>query len=220
MSQLVKKAVVALSGGLDSTTVLGIAKDQGYSVYALSFDYGQRHKSELNAAITIAKKAKVAEHKIVTLDLTTFGGSALTDNNIDVPDYQEGSDIPITYVPARNTIFLSYAMAYAEVNNIRDIFFGASAVDYSGYRDCRPEYFAAFNNMAKLAADIAVHTPLISLSKAETIALGMKLGVDYADTVSCYQLTTDGRACGKCDSCTLRKKGFADAGLEDVTLYL
>ncbi len=220
MQNSLKKAVVLLSGGLDSTTVTAMVQEQGYAVYALSFAYGQRHSAELDAAKLIAKQMAVVEHKIITLDLTTFGGSALTDSSIEVPDHEDTDAVPITYVPARNTIFLSYAMAYAEVNNINDIFIGASAVDYSGYPDCRPEYFDAFNTMSQLASKVNIHTPLINLSKAETLQIGAKLGVDYALTVSCYQLDDDRRACGRCDSCALRKKGFADAGLDDVTSYI
>jgi 7-cyano-7-deazaguanine synthase len=220
MKKFPKKAVVLFSGGLDSTTVLALAKEQGFAVYALSFDYGQRHKAELDAARKIAQAMGVVEHKVVKFDLTCFGGSALTDTAIEVPDYQETLDVPITYVPARNTIFQSYAMAYAEVLGAHDIFIGASAVDYSGYPDCRPEYFAAFNKMAQLATKATVHTPLINLSKAETVKMGVKLGVNYSQSVSCYRLSDDGLACGRCDSCVLRKKGFAEAGVEDPTGYV
>lgn len=211
-----QKAVVLLSGGLDSATVAAMACDQGYAVYALSFDYGQRHSVELTAAKRVVAHLNLAEHKIITLDLTTFGGSALTDSSIDVPDYTGDAEIPVTYVPARNTIFLSYAMAYAEVLGAEDIFIGASSVDYSGYPDCRPEYFEAFNGMSKLATGASIHTPLINLSKAETIQIGQKLGVDYSLTVSCYRANEKGEGCGTCDSCVLREKGFTEAN--DLTI--
>lgn len=220
-----KKAVVLLSGGLDSTTVLAVAKSKGYECYALSFDYGQRHDVELKAAAHIASDMVVMEHKVLHLDINQFGGSALTDMAIDVPDFP-GEGIPVTYVPARNTIFLSMALAYAEVLGAMDIFIGVNAVDYSGYPDCRPEYIQAFQQMANLATRAAVegepvtiHAPLIDLTKAEIIKLGQSLGVDYALTVSCYSADSGGKACGHCDSCRLRKQGFIDAGLEDPTLY-
>lgn len=221
-----KRAVVLFSGGLDSTTCLAYAKSQGFVPYALSFDYGQRHQAELNAATKIAAHFN-AEHKIVKLAINQFGGSALTDAAIAVPDYDESNtSIPITYVPARNTIFLSIALAFAEVLGAHDIFIGVSHVDYSGYPDCRPEFIAAFQRLANLATKagiehkgIKIHTPLIELSKADTIKLGHKLGVDYAMTVSCYQASSEGMACGKCDSCRLRKKGFIDANLPDTTVY-
>lgn len=221
-----KKAVILFSGGLDSTTCLAVAKSQGYACYALSFNYGQRHAAELNAAKKIAEKLNIT-HQIFNLDISQFGGSALTDENIVVPDYDANSaSIPVTYVPARNTIFLSIALAYAEVIGAKDIFVGVSSVDYSGYPDCRPEYMTAFQQVANLATKmgveeggITIHTPLIYLSKAETIQLGHSVNVDYALTVSCYQATDDGLACGKCDSCGLRKKGFSDAGLMDETRY-
>lgn len=221
-----KKAVILFSGGLDSTTCLAYAKSNGFDCYALSFDYGQRHRAELNAAKKIAAHFS-ATHKMFNLDINQFGGSALTDNQINVPDYDSTSKtIPITYVPARNTIFLSVALAWAEVVGAKDIFIGVSHVDYSGYPDCRPEYIKAFQQLANLATKLGVneggiqiHTPLIDLSKADTIKLGASLGVDYGMTVSCYQADEQGRACGKCDSCMLRKKGFAEAGVADVTLY-
>lgn len=220
-----KKAVILFSGGLDSTTCLAYAKSQGYDCYALSFNYGQRHHAELNAAKTIAKHFK-ANHKIFNLEINQFGGSALTDLEIDVPNYDAKNTIPITYVPARNTIFLSVALAWAEVLNAKDIFIGVSHVDYSGYPDCRPEFIQAFNKLANLATKfgteeggVTIHTPLIDLSKAETIQLGIKHGVDYSMTVSCYQANDYGHACGKCDSCALRRKGFIEAELPDSTLY-
>ncbi len=221
-----KNAVILLSGGLDSTTCLAYAKSYGFNCHALSFNYGQKSIAELNAAKKIAAYFD-ASHKIFDLDIQQFKHSALTDEDIAVPDFRENnSSIPATYVPARNTIFLSIALAYAEVLDAKDIFIGVSAVDYSGYPDCRPEYIAAFQAMATLATKmgveeggIRIHTPLIHLSKAETIQLGHKLGVDYAMTVTCYQATADGYACGKCDSCMLRKKGFAQAAVNDVTNY-
>ena len=220
-----KKAVVLLSGGLDSSTVLAIAISEGYQCYALSFDYGQRHDVELLAAARIAEKSGVVEHKILKLDLTQFGGSALTDKSIDVPQFpSEG--IPVTYVPARNTIFLAMSLAWAEVVGADDIFIGVNAVDYSGYPDCRPEYIEAFQKMANLATKTAVegrsiriHTPLIDLTKADIIKKGHLLGVDYAQTVSCYSADTEGRACGVCDSCRLRQQGFEQASVVDPTLY-
>jgi len=220
-------AVVLFSGGLDSTTCLALAKDKGFDCHALSFNYSQRHASELKAAQAIAARHD-AKHHIFPLDLGLFGGSALTDNAVAVPDYDaESNDIPITYVPARNTIFLSLALALAEVVDAQDIFLGVSAVDYSGYPDCRPEYIEAFTNMANLATKSAIdghpvkiHTPLVHLNKAETIRLGMGLGIDYAQTVSCYQADVQGRACGACDSCFLRKKGFSEANVADPTVYI
>lgn len=222
-----KKAMVLLSGGLDSATVLAIAREQDYQCYALSFNYGQRHVTELHAASKIAKALNACEHKIIRLDLTQIGGSALTDDNIDVPELPTvGVGIPVTYVPARNTIFLSYALAWAEVLGINNIFIGINAVDYSGYPDCRPEYIRAFEQMADLATRSAVeglrltiHTPLIHLNKAEIIQRGQQLGVDYALTISCYQVTSDGIACGVCDSCRFRKTGFKEAGIPDPTCY-
>ncbi len=219
------KAVILLSGGLDSATTMAIAKHQGYECFALSFNYGQRHAAELSAAAKIAEAFAIAEHKTIDLDLTQIGGSALTDNTIDVPELPtEG--IPVTYVPARNTIFLSYALAWAEVLNINDIFIGVNAVDYSGYPDCRPDYIDAFERMANLATRsgvegtrLTLHTPLIDLSKAEIIQQGTKLGVDYALTISCYQIDVHGNACGMCDSCRFRKEGFVNAGIPDPTRY-
>jgi 7-cyano-7-deazaguanine synthase len=225
-----KRAVVLLSGGLDSATVLAIAREQGYATYALSFDYGQRHKVELNAAKRVAAAFGVVEHRILNFDLTQWGGSALTDTSIDVPT-TETSGIPITYVPARNTIFLSLALAWAETLNAPNIFAGMNAVDYSGYPDCRPEYVAAFQTMARLATragvevhddceSLNIHTPIIQLTKADIVKEGVRLGVDYAMTVSCYQADADGRACGLCDSCRLRREGFAAAGMVDPTRYV
>ncbi|MBB3168854.1 7-cyano-7-deazaguanine synthase QueC [Simiduia aestuariiviva] len=220
-----KRAVVLVSGGLDSTTVVAMAQAQGYEVYALSFDYGQRHRAELHAAERTAKAMKVAMHKVVQLDLRTIGGSALTDNDIDVPE-QESEGIPVTYVPARNTVFLSIALGWAEVLGSLDIFIGVNAVDYSGYPDCRPEFIAAYEAMANLATkagvegrQLRIHTPLIDLSKADIVKRGTELGVDYRLTVSCYQATESGAACGKCDSCRLRRAGFEAAGLPDATIY-
>jgi len=219
------KAVILLSGGLDSVTALAMAKDQGYECYALSFNYGQRHAAELNAAAKVVNAFNVIEHKTIDLDLTQIGGSALTDNNIDVPE-SATDGIPVTYVPARNTIFLSYALAWAEVLEINNIFIGVNAVDYSGYPDCRPEYIQAFERMANLATKsgvegtkLTIHTPLIDLSKADIIQQGNKLNVDYALTISCYQVDENGGACGVCDSCRFRKEGFENAGIPDPTLY-
>ncbi len=221
-----KKCVVLLSGGLDSTTVLAIAKSQKYDCYALSFDYGQKQKAELNAAQYNAKKFGVKKHQTIKLNLNDFGGSALTDKNIEVPDFKESEDIPITYVPARNTIFLSYALAFAEVIGASDIFIGVNSVDYSGYPDCRPEYIDAFQTMANLATKsaieghkITIQTPLIALDKSQIISTGLELGVDYENTISCYQADEEGRACGRCDACYLRKKGFAKLKLSDPTIY-
>jgi len=219
-------AVVLLSGGLDSATVLAIARAADYECYCLSIDYGQRHRAELAAAARVARALGAREHRVTTLDLTAFGGSALTDASIAVPTSGIAAGIPVTYVPARNTILLSLALAWAEVLGARDIFFGANAVDYSGYPDCRPEYMRAFEAMANLATKAAVeggrltlHTPIISYSKAEIIRRGRALGVDYALTVSCYQADAEGRACGVCDSCRLRKAGFESAGVADPTHY-
>ncbi|MBI5006943.1 MAG: 7-cyano-7-deazaguanine synthase QueC [Nitrosomonadales bacterium] len=220
-----KRAVVLLSGGLDSATVLALARAQDFECYALSVDYGQRHHAELAAAQGVARELGAREHRVINIDLTAFGGSALTDANIAVPE-QASSGIPITYVPARNTIMLSLALAWAEVLKAQDIFFGVNAVDYSGYPDCRPEYVAAFERMANLATQAAVegkplalHAPLLHLSKAEIIREGVRLGLDYAITVSCYQADEQGRACGRCDSCRLRREGFAAAGVPDPTRY-
>ena len=219
------KAVVLLSGGLDSATILAMAMEQGFTCYTLSFNYGQRHTAELNAAKKVADAMKVAVHKTIDLDLTQIGGSALTDKNIAVPQ-SPSAGIPITYVPARNTIFLSYALAWAEVLGISDIFIGVNAVDYSGYPDCRPEYIAAFENTARLATKAGVegkpfriHTPLIQMSKAEIIRKGTELGVDFSLTVSCYQADAQGHACGVCDSCRFRIDGFTAAGIPDPTRY-
>ena len=221
------KAVVLLYGGLDSATVLAIARKDGYECHCLSVDYGQRHRAELDAAARVARALGAFEHKVARFDLTTFGGSALTDKNIALPLTGVKDGIPVTYVPARNTIMLALALAWAEVLAARHIFFGANAVDYSGYPDCRPEYMRAFEAMANLATKAAVegnqiklHTPIIDLAKADIIRRGRGLGVDYALTVSCYQADDGGRACGVCDSCRLRKDGFAAADLVDPTRYL
>lgn len=227
---MTKRAVVLLSGGLDSATITAIAKDQGFEVYALSFSYGQRHSSELNAAHRVAADASVSDHKVVPIDLRAFGGSALTAD-IDVPKHDDandmGSDIPITYVPARNTIFLSFALAWAEVLRASDVFIGVNALDYSGYPDCRPEFIEAYQAMARIAtkagiegeAELAIHAPLIDLTKGQIVQRGLELGVDYGITVSCYDADESGAACGRCDSCHLRRKGFEDAGVADPTRY-
>lgn len=226
-----RPAIVLLSGGLDSTTVLAIAKDQGFTPYALSFRYGQRHSIELEAAQRVAQTQGVARHVTADIDLRVFGGSALT-SDIEVPkhetleDVEEGG-VPITYVPARNTIFLSFALAFAETVGASDIFTGVTAVDYSGYPDCRPEYMEAFATMANLAtragvegtSKITLHSPLIALSKADIVREGLRLGVDYSLTSSCYDPDEQGRACGKCDTCLLRLKGFAEAGVKDPVRY-
>lgn len=224
MPDSARPAVVLLSGGLDSATTLAIARAAGFSSYCLSFDYGQRHRAELDAAARVAAALGAAEHRVLKLDLGQFGGSALTDSNIAVPVDGVQPGIPVTYVPARNTIMLSLALAWAETLGSRDIFVGVNAVDYSGYPDCRPEYIAAFETMANLATRAGVegerltlHAPLIDLSKAEIIRRGTALGVDYALTVSCYQADAEGRACGVCDSCRLRHEGFVAAGLADPT---
>lgn len=220
-----KKAVILLSGGLDSATTLAIARSEAYDCYALSLDYGQRHRAELQAAAAVAQSLGASAHRVVKLDLSIFGGSALTDSSIAVPT-SPGIGIPVTYVPARNTIMLSLALAWMEVLAASDIFIGANAVDYSGYPDCRPEYIAAFERMANLALKSAVEgeavgilAPLIALSKADIIRRGIELGVDYSQTVSCYQADEAGRACGRCDSCRLRRQGFAAAGVPDPTRY-
>ncbi|MFI3218105.1 MAG: 7-cyano-7-deazaguanine synthase QueC [Methylococcales bacterium] len=220
-----KKAIILLSGGLDSITVLALAKQQGFKCYALSFDYGQRHNAELIAAAQIATDYQVEDHKIIKLGLGSIGGSALTDEHIAVPHTLQ-TGIPVTYVPARNTIFLSFALGWAEVLHLHDIFIGVNAVDYSGYPDCRPEFIESFQKLANLATKagvegthFSIHTPLIHLSKAEIIKTGIALGVNYQRTVSCYSADTQGRACGECDACRLRKTGFLDAGLPDVTRY-
>ena len=221
-----KKAVILLSGGLDSATCLAMAKASGFACYALSFAYGQRHDAELIAAQTIAHHQGALDHRLVTLDIGQFGGSALTDTSIDVPEYQAHGSIPVTYVPARNTVFLAIALSYAEAMGAQDIFIGANAVDYSGYPDCRPEYIQAFQDMANLAtkasidgSKFTIHTPLMALSKAQIIQEGTKLGLDYGLTVSCYQLTDDGLACGRCASCHLRQQGFEQAHISDPTRY-
>ena len=222
-----RKAVVLLSGGLDSATVLAIARADGYACYALSVDYGQRHGAELAAAARVAGALGAVAHKVVRIDLAAFGGSALTDSSIAVPTggVQAGA-IPVTYVPARNTILLALSLAWAEVLDAQHIFFGANAVDYSGYPDCRPEFVQSFERLANLATKAAVegrpltvHTPIISLTKADIVRRGAALGVDYALTVSCYQADAEGRACGACDACRLRRAGFAEAGLADPTRY-
>jgi 7-cyano-7-deazaguanine synthase len=221
-----KNAVVLLSGGLDSTTTLAYAKDQGFNCYCISFDYGQRHVHELDAARKIAKSFGCAEHFVFKLGISEFGNSALTDTNIAVPTGGVGTAIPVTYVPARNITFLSIALGYAEVKKANDIFIGVSSLDYSNYPDCRPEFIAAFEKAANLATKVGVESglikinaPIINLTKAQTIELGLKLGVDYSETVSCYQLTDTGLACGVCDSCRLRKKGFEDLNMADPTRY-
>jgi 7-cyano-7-deazaguanine synthase len=220
-----EKAVVLLSGGLDSATALAIARDSGYDCYALSLSYGQRHVAELAAAKRVASAIGVTRHLVLPMALDLIGGSALTDNSIDVPE-KESPGIPVTYVPARNTIFLALALGWAEVLQADDLFIGVNALDYSGYPDCRPEFIEAFENMANLATKRAVegqrvqiHAPLIRLTKAEIIRRGIELGVDYGDTVSCYQADEEGRACGLCDSCRLRRRGFEEAGIEDPTRY-
>jgi len=221
-----RKAIILLSGGLDSTTCLAIAQSQDFECYALSFSYGQKHSSELEAAKKIAEHAKVKLHKIIDLDIGSFGGSALTDDAIDVPE-TEGEGIPVTYVPARNTVFLSVALAWAEVLEADAIFAGVNAVDYSGYPDCRPEYIEAFQKMADLATKagiegkgVKLETPLINLTKVDIIKKGIELGVDYSKTVSCYQADKNGFACGVCDSCRIRKSAFESAINRDPTRYI
>jgi len=221
-----KPAVVLLSGGLDSITVLALAQQQGYRCHALSFNYGQRHNAELAAAQAIAEHYQVAAHKVLNLGLDSFGGSALTDANIAVPESPQ-TGIPVTYVPARNTIFLAYALGWAEVLQARDVFIGVNAVDFSGYPDCRPDFIQAFQTMANLATKagvegetISIHAPLINLSKAQIIQQGVSLGIDYAMTVSCYAADLHGRACGRCDACRLRAEGFNQAGIADPTRYV
>ena len=224
-----KKAVILLSGGLDSATVVALAKADGYSCYTMSFDYGQRHRSELQAAEQVARQLGVVEHKVIGLNLNGMGGSALTDSSIEVPE-SPTEGIPVTYVPARNTVFLSLALGWAEVLGARDIFIGVNAVDYSGYPDCRPEFVEAFERMANLATKAGVesldpensfriHAPIIQMSKAEIIRLGAEMGINYSQTVSCYQANTNGEACGICESCQLRKTGFMQAGVSDPTRY-
>ena len=222
---MTERAVVLVSGGLDSATVLAIAKHEGYACHALSFDYGQRHGVELVAARQVADALGAVEHRVVTVDLAVFGGSALTDPALVVPEVPT-TGIPITYVPARNTVFLSLALAWAETLTARHLFIGVNAVDYSGYPDCRPAFIAAFERMANLATRmgvegerIEIHTPLIDLTKAEIIRRGTELGVDYAATVSCYQPSPNGEACGRCDSCRIRRAGFDAAGQVDPTRY-
>ena len=221
------RAVVLLSGGLDSATTLAMARDSGFDCYCLSLDYGQRHRVELEAAARVSKALGAREHRVLSLSLAEFGGSALTDNAISVPIEGVQPGIPVTYVPARNTIMLSLALAWAEVLGSRDIFVGVNAVDYSGYPDCRPEFIAAFETLANLAtkagvegAAMTIHAPLIDLSKAEIIRRGDTLGIDYGLTVSCYQADEEGRACGVCDSCRLRREGFSAAGVVDPTPYV
>ena len=220
------KAIVLLSGGLDSTTVLAIAKAHDFECYALSFDYGQKQRSELESAKTIAKQSKVVDHRIMKISLADIGGSALTDDKIDVPKYSKSNEIPVTYVPARNTIFLSFALAWAEVIDCQKIYIGVNALDYSGYPDCRPEFIKAFENMANLATKqsvegekIEIKTPLISMTKAEIIQKGLSLGVDYSQTISCYLANSNGEACGECDACVLRINGFNNANIKDPTFY-
>jgi 7-cyano-7-deazaguanine synthase len=220
-----KRAVILLSGGLDSATVVAMAKADGFACYTMSFDYGQRHRAELQAAERVAKDLGVVEHKVIGLNLNGIGGSALTDSSIAVPE-TPGEGIPVTYVPARNTVFLSLALGWAEVLGARDIFIGVNAVDYSGYPDCRPEFVESFERMANLATKAGVEgqgftirAPLQMLSKADIVKAGTRLGVDYGLTVSCYQADDQGRACGKCDSCRLRAEGFLAAGVPDPTRY-
>lgn len=222
-----KKAVVLLSGGLDSATVLAKALADGYQCYTLSFDYGQRSQAELNASAELSENMGAVEHKVVKLDLRSIGGSALTDDNIDIPKDNSSEGIPVTYVPARNTVFLSIALGWAEVLSADAICIGVNAVDYSGYPDCRPEFINAFQSMANLATKVGVEghkiniiAPLMDLTKAEIIQLGTSLNVDYKTTVSCYDATDNGLACGDCDSCTLRQQGFEDAGVDDQTRYI
>lgn len=220
-----RKAIVLFSGGLDSTTTLALAQSRGYDCHALSVRYGQRHSAELEAADRIARELNITEHRTFEIDLSMFGGSALTDPAVPVPG-RPGEGIPATYVPARNTVFLSVALAWAEVIHARDIFIGVNAVDYSGYPDCRPEYVEAYQSMANLATkdavqghELTIHAPLVSLSKSEIIRLGEELGVDYSLTVSCYSADAKGRACGMCDACRFRKQGFVEAGIDDPTRY-
>ena len=227
-----KKAVVLSSGGIDSTTVMAIAKQEGFEIYSLSFFYKQRHSVEIEAAKKVADVMNIKKHLIIDIDLKKIGSSALTDNNLDVPKYRKmqsmADEIPVTYVPARNTIFLSYALAWAEVLQSSDIFIGVNAIDYSGYPDCRPEYIEAFEQMANLATKAAVEgktklkirTPLIHMTKAEIIKKGVDLGVDFSLTHSCYDPSSDGLACGECDSCIIRKQGFKEAGIIDPTQYI
>ena len=222
-----KKAVVLNSGGLDSATCLAIAQSEGYDIYALTFDYGQRSRAEVEAAKQLAKHFNVIEHRVFQLPIGQFGGSALTDNSIEVPDFQEAGQIPVTYVPARNTIFLSIALGLAEALGAHDIFTGVNAVDYSGYADCRPEYIKAFQAMADLATrtgvegkPIVLRTPLIDLNKSQIITKGSLLGAPYEKSVTCYQADAQGRACKRCDACVLRLRGFEEAGVSDPTQYV
>lgn len=226
-----KPAVVLLSGGLDSSTVIALAQRDGYDVHALSFSYGQRHTVEIEAAKRVAAAASITDHRIIAIDLGAFGGSALTDDAIAVPKHDSpdemADDIPVTYVPARNTIFLSFALAFAEVLGSSDIFIGVNALDYSGYPDCRPEFVAAFQDLARIATktgvegstEVTIHAPLMEMTKAQISAAGTELGVDYAITTSCYDADDEGRACGRCDACHLRHQGFVQAGLVDPTRY-
>lgn len=223
-----KKAIILFSGGLDSTTCLALAASQQFACYALSFTYGQKHDVEVGRAKSIAIEYGVVEHKILTLPLADIGGSSLIDQDLHVKDYQASNEIPNTYVPARNTIFLSFALAWGEVIGAEDIFLGANYLDYSGYPDCRPDYLRAFENMANLATKTGVeqsqrfkiHAPLLAMNKAQIIQEGIRLNVDYSKTISCYRADTHGRACGTCDSCTYRRKGFNEAGVIDPTCYL
>ena len=219
------RAVVLLSGGLDSVTALAMAREQGFECYTLSFNYGQRHHAELNAAERLSSQNGAVAHKVIDIDLSAIGGSALTDQSIDVPEqYEEG--IPVTYVPARNTVFLSIALGWAEVLSAQAIFVGVNAVDYSGYPDCRPEFITAFEQLANVATkagvegqELTIQAPLMTMTKADIIQEGTRLGIDYSQTISCYQADSDGRACGKCDSCRFRRQGFEQAGLADPTRY-
>ena len=223
-----KHAVVLVSGGLDSATTLAMARAAGFICHALSFDYGQRHRAELHAADRLASALGAIEHRTMRIDFAGIGGSALTDQSIQVPEGQGGAGIPVTYVPARNTVFLSLALGWAEVLGSSDIFIGVNAVDYSGYPDCRPEFVRVFEQLANLAtkagvegtSQFKVHAPLIHMTKAQIIKRGIELGVNYADTVSCYQADEQGRACGRCESCRLRREGFVSAGIKDPTRYL
>ena len=220
-----KRAVVLLSGGLDSVTALAMAREQGFECYTLSFNYGQRHHAELNAAKILSRQNGAIDHKVIDIDLSAIGGSALTDSNIALPEQYEAG-IPVTYVPARNTVFLSIALGWAEVLSAHAIFVGVNAVDYSGYPDCRPEFVSAFEQLANLATKagvegqtLTVKAPLMTMTKADIIQQGLRLGIDYSQTVSCYQADLDGKACGKCDSCRFRQQGFEQAGVIDPTRY-
>ena len=220
------KAIILLSGGLDSTTVLALAKEDKFDCYALSFDYGQKQRSELESSKKIANKLNVTEHRIMQISLNDIGGSALTDKNINIPKYSDSNEIPVTYVPARNTIFLSFALAWAEVIDCQNIFIGVNALDYSGYPDCRPEFIKAFEDMANLATkqsveggQIHIKTPLINMTKAQIIQKGLSLGVNYSETISCYDANVNGEACGGCDACVLRRNGFNNAKVKDPTNY-